>query len=179
MSIAITPARPSDLPEIAGLLAANHADPSLFQQPAWQLARWLPEFLVARDQGRSVGCIQVHPHPRGSVELLAVAVRPDQQGRGVGSALMAAAVARALVLTRGPVWLGTAKPGYFARHGFTPFSRWRLPLVVLLGKVPRVFQQPVRRWLPSLFGRHVFMRLVREPAPLSPLGVRTLQPTPL
>ncbi len=154
-----SPAPPADLHPIVGILAANRDDPSLFQQPASQLERYLPEFVVARHRGEVVGCIQVHPHPRGSVELLAVAVRPDQQGRGVGGAMMKAAIERARTLTAGRIWLGTAKPEWFARHGFEPMSRWVLPLVVLIGKIQRVAQQPLRRWLPAVFGRHVFMTL--------------------
>ncbi len=155
----VAPALPRDLHPILETMRANRADPSLFQQPERQVAAALDEFLVARDADRVVGCIQVHPHPRGSVEILAVAVRPDRHGRGVGGTLMRAAVGRARELTAGPIWLGTAKPGYFARYGFESMSRWRLPLVVLLGKLVRVAQQPWGRRLPAIFGRHVFMRL--------------------
>ena len=159
MTADITAATPADLPAIVALLASNRSDHSLFQQPRGQLARSLPEFLVARDGARVVGCLQVHPHPRGSVELLAVAVHPDRHGQGVGRALLGAGIDAARRLTEGRIWLGTAKPGYFARFGFRPMSRWALPLQILVGKLGRVAQQPPRRWLPALFGRHVFMEL--------------------
>ncbi len=153
----MTPARWEDLDSILATMSANRGDPSLFQQPAHQVDQHLREFMVARQDEAVVGCIQVHRHPFGSVEILAVAVHPDLQGRGVGQALMRAAVERARSLTEGRIWLGTAKPEYFARYGFSPMTRWRLPLVVLVGKLVRVVQQPVARWLPAVFGRHVFM----------------------
>ncbi|MCP4808654.1 MAG: GNAT family N-acetyltransferase [Proteobacteria bacterium] len=155
----IVPARWEDLPAIVDTLRANREDPSLFQQPPRQPDHHLREFLIAWEDDRVVGCIQVHTYPGGSVEILAVAVHPSAQGRGVGTALMDAAVARARTLAPERIWLGTAKPGYFARHGFEAMSRWTLPLVVLLGKLRRIAQQPVARWLPALFGRHVLMRL--------------------
>lgn len=164
MTVPIVPATHADLAAIHDLLRANRGDHSLFQQPPAQLARHLPEFLVARDGDTVVGCLQVHRHPRGSVELLAVAVHPAHHGRGVGRSLMAAGIEVARTRTSGSIWLGTAKPGYFARFGFEPMSRWALPLIVLIGKLKRVAQQPLRRWIPALFGRHVFMRLAAEPA---------------
>ncbi len=163
----VSPALASDLPDIVATLAANHADPSLFQQPVWQVARDLGEFQVAREGERTLGCIQVHRHPGDSVEILAVAVRPEAHGAGVGTRLMAAAVARARAQGPALIWLGTAKPGYFARHGFRQMSRWRLPLRVLAGKLIRIAQQHPARWWPALVGtQHVMMRL---PGPTSPV----------
>ncbi len=138
MTLTITPACTQDLNSIFDTMRANRHDPSLFQQSRAKLARQLDEFLVARSSEGSgiLGSLQVHRHPGGSVEILAVAVRPDRHGQGVGSALMRAAIVRARELVTSPVWLGTAKPGYFARLGFVEMSRWRLPLRVLVATYP-------------------------------------------
>ena len=64
MTVHLTPAVPADLARIHAILRSNRSDPSLFQQPIEQLARFLPEFLVARDGDEIVGCLQIHPHPR-------------------------------------------------------------------------------------------------------------------
>ncbi len=73
---------------------------------------------------------------------------------------MAAAVARARALAPRSIWLGTAKPGYFQRHGFQPMSRWALPLRVLVTKLWLTLQQQPSRWIPALLGtHHVMMRL--------------------
>lgn len=152
-----------DVSAIVEILRANRDDPSLFQQPRWEVERHLAEFLVARkdDGGAPVGCIQVHRHPSGQVEILAVAVHPDAQGTGVGGALVRRAVARARQLTHETVFLGTLKPSYFGRFGFEVFERSQLPLLLLARKLPKVFRQPAPRWLPALFGRPVFMTLPR------------------
>jgi len=159
MMFTIGPAQVGDLETIVTTMRANRPDPSLFQQPRTQLARHLGEFLVARANGDPLGSLQLHRHPGGSVEILAVSVDPRRQGEGVGTALLRVAIEQASALAEGRVWLSTAKPDCFARLGFVPMSRWSLPLVVLLGKLPGVLQQPIRRWLPSVFGRHVFMCL--------------------
>lgn len=159
MTLSIRAAQPQDLEAIVDTMRSNRHDPSLFQQHRPQLARRLSEFLVGEAGGDLLGSLQVHRHLGGSVEILAVSVDPRWQGQGVGTTLLRAAIEEASAITDGRVWLGTAKPDYFARLGFVPMSRWCLPLAVLLGKVPQVLRQPIRRWLPSVFGRHVFMCL--------------------
>ena len=119
----------------------------------------LGDFFVVESDARIVGCAALHV-ASGTVEILAVAVRPDAQGKGIGKALMSAALDRAKTRSPGAwVWLATAKPMYFTRFGFAPMSKWRLPLAVLVHKLLLVFHQPAARWLPALFGRHTFMRL--------------------
>jgi tRNA (guanine37-N1)-methyltransferase len=49
--------------------------------------------LVARDGGRLVGTVRVHPRPDGTWWLSRLMVAPDQQGRGLGSALLRRALA--------------------------------------------------------------------------------------
>jgi amino-acid N-acetyltransferase len=110
-----------------------------------------------RDQS-IVGCAALKVI-RDHGEILAVAVSPAAHGHGIGGALMRACIDRAATHGVRVVWLATAKPSYFARFGFVRMSKWRLPLRVLLGKLRLIFEQPVRRWLPALFGRHTFMRL--------------------
>jgi len=147
-----------DVDAIGAVLRANAADTSLFQQPARRVHGSVAEFLVAREGGRIVGCAEVH-HVGDHAEILAVAVSPTAHGKGVGGELVRACVERARREGAGVVWLATAKPAYFARFGFVRMSKWRLPVRVLLGKLWRIFEQPARRWLPALFGRHTFMRL--------------------
>lgn len=110
---------------------------------------------------RSASPADVHGIRRiltANAEILAVAVEPDVQGKGVGSALLRGCVERAIERRVEFLWLATAKPAYFAKFGFRAISRWRLPLTVLLTKLWLIFQQPPSRWLPALFGRHTFMR---------------------
>src|SRR5262249_58547055 len=115
-------------------------------------------FLVVRDpNGSVVACLGLHRDSKELAEVYGVAVLPDLQGRGIGTILMEKCKERAVAGRLKLLWLATVKPEYFVRYSFRPISRWSLPTSVLLRKLPLVFQQPIRRWLPALFGRHTFM----------------------
>src|SRR5437870_4946477 len=137
----MAPARPEltvrdagerDVADILRLLRANRGDRSLFQQPERQVRRTLGDFVLAVDGDAVCGCAALHWHRPDNAEVLAVAVDPALHGRGTGGALMRACVARAAERGGRLLWLATAKPDYFARFGFAPFSRFRLPPSVLL-----------------------------------------------
>jgi len=149
----------ADVEAIRGALVANAGDTSLFQQSERRIRRNLGDFVVVSDTDRLVGCAAVHRHTPANAEILAVAVDPAAQGRGVGTILMQACITRATDAGATFLWLATQKPDYFARYGFVRMSKWRLPLRVVLYKLRLIFEQPLRRWLPALFGRHTFMRL--------------------
>jgi amino-acid N-acetyltransferase len=158
--VVVRSALEEDVAPIHATLAANAADSSLFQQPVRRIRRNLRDFVVAVDATSTVlGCAALHWHARDNAEILAVAVAPDAHGKGVGNALMTACIARSAEHGTIFLWLATAKPDYFARYGFQRISKWRLPLRVVFRKLRLIFDQPVRRWLPALFGRHTFMRL--------------------
>lgn len=157
--LALRQASLADVEAIRLLLTANAQDRSLFQQPDHQVRRTIGDFLIAEaEEGCVVGCAALHWHRASNAEILAVAVDPDLQGKGVGAALLRACIALSFERGASFLWLATAKPAYFARFAFHPISRWRLPIVVLLTKLRLIFQQPLGRWLPAIFGRHTFMR---------------------
>jgi len=112
-----------------------------------------------------VGCAALHRYSSTMAEILGVALRPAFQGQGIGLLLMQHCECVAKNAGIGRLWLATIKPAYFARFGYKPISRWDLPASVLLRKLGQVFQQPVGRWLPAIFGRHTFMQrdTAREP----------------
>lgn len=149
-----------DVRGILDVLEANRANRSLFQQPEHQVQKTLGDFVVATGEAETiVGCASLHWHTPENAEILAVAVSPDAQGKGVGRRLLETCISRARDGNAAPLlWLATTKPDYFARFGFRPMSRFRLPPSVLWTKFRLVFQQPMPRWLPALAGRHTFMR---------------------
>jgi amino-acid N-acetyltransferase len=157
-----------DVRAILEVLAANHGDTSLFQQADHQVRSTIEDFILAVDDlGRLDGCAAVHWHSASNAEILAVAVRPAAQGRGIGNKLVRECID--LTVRRGDgdrlcLWLATAKPNCFARFDFRSIPRSRLPFTVLWRKLLLVFQQPIARWLPALLGRHTFMQY----SPLSP-----------
>jgi amino-acid N-acetyltransferase len=148
----------SDVAGIAAVLRANLSDPSLFQRSAADLERSIRDFRVAVLGDQVVGCVCLHYDRADLAELGTVAVHPSQQGRGVGSRLVAESLACADGKGCRRVWLATTKPGYFGRFGFCVVSPWGLPWLVLLSKLPRVFRQRPARWSAVLGGRLVYMQ---------------------
>jgi amino-acid N-acetyltransferase len=156
--VIVRAAVPADVEAIVAVLRANLADPSLFQRSAAEITAQLSEYLIAAERaGAIVGCAALHCYPDQSAELHSVAVLPERQGRRIGELLVQTGLQQAAKSGVAKVWLGTMKPGYFARFGFVPMWRWRIPLSIMLPKIKSVFSQPPARWLPALLGSHTFM----------------------
>ncbi len=91
-------------------------------------------FWIAEAAGAVIGVGQIKPHKDGSRELASLAVIPERQGQGVGSALVCALMAH----EKPPLFLfcQDALEAYYARFGFrkigaeemTPYYNrlWRL-----------------------------------------------------
>ena len=85
--------------------------------------------LVAEDNGKIVGHIMFSPvslsgHPNlGVMGLAPMAVVPDYQRKGVGSALIGAGLDRCRQLGFAAV-IVLGHPGYYPRFGFSPSSRF-------------------------------------------------------
>ena len=113
-------------------------------------------FLVAEQGGQIVGVVQVRPHGDGSRELASLAVVPEQQGQGVGAALVGALLAR----ERGPLDLMCMDQmeGYYARFGFrhlashelSPYFRRIIWIVRVISFIPKLggmrMRMAVMRW---------------------------------
>jgi putative acetyltransferase len=128
--------RPEGLQDAAAVLALID---SAFERPRGAdrtvesvLVDWLREdsdviaelTLVAEVDGEIVGqvtCSRGTLAGRPSVGLGPISVAPDHQRRGVGSALMEAALAAAEV-TGEPVVVLVGDPKYYSRFGFVPAS---------------------------------------------------------
>ena len=86
-------------------------------------------FLVARDDGRAVGCGAIRMLDANTVEVKRMYVEPDQRGRGIARAVLAnlEAVARQLGATRLVLETGTHSPdalALYSRAGFTQIDCW-------------------------------------------------------
>ncbi len=106
-----------------------------------------PHFIVAEADGRTVGVAQVKRHRDGSRELASVAVVPDRQGTGIGSALVRELIARhgqdVLHLT-----CLDARQGYYERFGFRRLTRAEYPpyfgrMVPIFNSIGRLFRQRI------------------------------------
>jgi amino-acid N-acetyltransferase len=90
----------------------------------------LRDFYVVREGGFVVGCCALHITWRDLAELKSLAVRPDRQGRGVGKALLEAAIAEASSMGIDRVFTLTLETEFFLKHGFKVIPRDKLPMKI-------------------------------------------------
>lgn len=87
--------------------------------------KW-PNFLIAEDNGTTVGIGQVKAHRDGSREVASIAVVPSRQGQGIGSLIVTSLLERhrdgVLYLT-----CELKNQGYYERFGFRRISRKEFP----------------------------------------------------
>ena len=116
MPIVIRPATAEDQYAITAIVRAALINP-------WGLG-W-QRFLVAQWGQDVIGVGQVKPHEDGSRELASIAVVPEWQHQGVGSALILALLAR----ESGPLHLmcNAHRESYYERFGFRRLERAALP----------------------------------------------------
>jgi N-acetylglutamate synthase-like GNAT family acetyltransferase len=108
MPLTIRPATENDQPAIRRLIAE-------VRLPRMNL-QW-PNFVVAEEDREMVGMGQVKSHGDGSRELASIAVLPQRQGKGVGTAVIKALLAREAGVV---LHLSCRREleGYYERFGF-------------------------------------------------------------
>jgi len=143
----IRPATATEQATITAIVRAARINPSDLD---WR------RFLVAEQGGQIVGVVQVRPHRDGSRELASLAVVPEQQGQGVGAALVGALLAR----ERGPLDLMCTDQmeGYYARFGFRRLDGQELP--PYFRRITRIVR--VVDLIARLGGRRVQMVVMRR-----------------
>jgi amino-acid N-acetyltransferase len=85
------------------------------------------EFLVAVDEDTLLGCVAVDVFWGGLAEIRSLAVAPEARGRGVGGALVEAAVNDAYRLGIKNVFALTYEKPFFERRGFHVVDLKALP----------------------------------------------------
>jgi putative acetyltransferase len=125
---------------------------------------YVPELsLVAEHEGRVVGHVMLSystlvdgDTERAILQLSPLAVAPDMQGRGIGSALVPAACA--LADARGePLVVLEGSPAYYGRFGFEPSADYRIQLPIPDWAPPEASQLlPRRNFDSSLRGNVVY-----------------------
>jgi uncharacterized membrane protein YbaN (DUF454 family)/N-acetylglutamate synthase-like GNAT family acetyltransferase len=113
----------ADLPAIRALLVA-------LGLPTADIGAEGQLFLVARAEGKLVGCVALEPHGE-DVLLRSLAVTPERQGSGIGRELHVRAIARARERGFGTVFLlTTTAERFFAREGYGRIDRSAVPAAV-------------------------------------------------
>ncbi len=116
MPLIIRPAVADDQFAITAIVRAARINPRDLDWPRFLLAQWGQDV---------IGVGQVKPHADGSRELASVAVVPEWQGNGVGSALIRALLSR----EPGPLHLmcDDSREHYYQRFGFQRLDRAAMP----------------------------------------------------
>jgi amino-acid N-acetyltransferase len=116
----IEAARPEEVNALLVLLAAA-------ELPSAGFASHLGDALVARDDGRPVGCVALELYGEEAL-LRSLVVSPVARGRGLGERLTAAALDLAESRGARRVWLlTTTAERFFPRFGFLEVPRTELP----------------------------------------------------
>jgi amino-acid N-acetyltransferase len=126
MKIRVIRARASDLAAVLELLEHAHL-------PAADLSRArMPGFLLAVDGDEVVGCVGIEALGDGQGLLRSLAVAGHARGRGVGNALLRAALQRAPGFGARSLWLLTEEAAeFFLARGFRAAKRDEAPPAVL------------------------------------------------
>jgi N-acetylglutamate synthase-like GNAT family acetyltransferase len=121
----------TDVAAMETLMAPFVATGDLLPRSNYDLCRHIKEYLVAEaDGGAIVGTVSLKVYSTELAELAALAVREDQQGQGVGRALVAALLDDARALGLAEVFALTRKPVFFLRLGFRAAEKEQFPLKV-------------------------------------------------
>jgi amino-acid N-acetyltransferase len=129
----LRPATLADVVAMETLMAPFVATGDLLPRSNYDLCRHIKEYVVAlapsRD-GSIVGTGSLKVYSTQLAEIAGLAVRDDQQGRGVGKALVEALLVDARALGLHEVFGLTRKPLFFMRLGFRVAEKEQFPLKV-------------------------------------------------
>ncbi len=117
-SIVVRPARGPDIRPLAELIAPFVAQRKLLPRAIDELALLLPNYFVAEDAGRIVGCAALEIYSSKLAELRSLVVLPEYQGHGVGKGLVEACVGRAREEQILEVMAITSSEEFFRSCGF-------------------------------------------------------------
>lgn len=121
----------SDVAAMETFMAPFVATGDLLPRSNYDLCRHIKEYVVAEAaDGSVVGTGSLKVYSTGLAEIAALAVREDQQGRGVGKALVEALLVDARAMGLSEVFGLTRKPLFFLRLGFHVVEKEQFPLKV-------------------------------------------------
>jgi len=126
----IRPAKVGDARRINSLIGTfAEQDRMLFRSLA-DIYEHLQTFLVAEEDGQVIGCCSLEVVWSDLAEIKSLAVSSSHQSRGIGRALVQAALDQARQLGLKKVFALTMEPGFFLRLGFIQVPRESLPMKV-------------------------------------------------
>jgi len=121
----------ADVARMEALMAPFVATGDLLPRTNYDLCRHIKEYVVAEDtDGAIVGTASLKVYSTQLAEIAGLAVRDDQQGQGVGRALVESVLDDARALGLKQVFGLTRKPMFFLRLGFRAAEKEQFPLKV-------------------------------------------------
>ena len=85
------------------------------------------EFVVWDEDGQILGCCAMHPTWENLAEIRSVAVDANAFKKGIGTAIVTAAMDKAREVGITDAFLLTYQPGFFGKLGFTELEKEHLP----------------------------------------------------
>jgi len=116
-----------DVPHIAALVNALSEKGLLLPRSVNDVYEHLRGFVVAKHEGRLIGCAALHVVWGGLGELRSLAVAEDARKAGAGRALVEFCLREAKELGIRQVFVLTYETTFFARFGFHEHSKDKLP----------------------------------------------------
>lgn len=130
-AIKLRPATLGDVATMEVFMTPFVATGDLLPRSNYDLCRHIKEYVVAEaPDGSLVGTGSLKVYSAQLAEIAALAVRDDQQGRGVGRALLEALLVDARAMGLSEVFGLTRKPLFFMRLGFRVAEKEQFPLKV-------------------------------------------------
>ncbi len=117
----------SDIPEIKGLIDQAAESGAVLPRMAAELQENLRDFFVYVDEDGVGGCCALHIDTEELAEIRSLVVTEDRQGRGIGVALVDAAIEEAGRLGMARVYALTRIPRFFQKQGFEAIDKHDLP----------------------------------------------------
>jgi amino-acid N-acetyltransferase len=124
----IRKARISDVPQLQKLINTHADQGEMLHRSLNDLYENIRDYFVMENGDEEIlGCCSLHIAWEDLAEVKSLVVRQDQQGKGVGKALMQACLDEASELGIARVFALTYVPGFFAKMGFSPIDKGELP----------------------------------------------------
>jgi amino-acid N-acetyltransferase len=119
MSVAIRPARTSDIKAIRKIIDTYSLQRRLLSKETVMLYEDVQEFFVAEKDGSIIGCGALHVLWEDLGEVRTVAVNEEFRGQKIGHQILSAIIDRAQSLGLKRLFCLTFETGFFGKHGFT------------------------------------------------------------
>jgi len=120
-------ARISDVKDIQKLVNGFARRHKIIQRSLNDLYDNIRDIFVYESRGRIVGTLSLHVSWEDLAEIRSLAISRASQGKGIGTALINAALEDAAVLGIKRVFSLTYIPGYFHKQGFRDIDKSELP----------------------------------------------------